>query len=82
MALRIRENHQGKDGIGRMNTQNKTSMYAFTFFGFLLVIVALVAFGKGGGGKVTAMFLGVLLLSMILLNWATIQPLILKKQGG
>lgn len=50
----------------------------FTFLGLLLLVVAMVALARGAGGKAVVSFLGVLLLSMILLNWRQIGPLLIK----
>lgn len=55
--------------------QEKTT---FTFFGFIILVSAFLLMASGRYAKMVVAFLGIVLLSMILLNWAKIRPLILK----
>lgn len=51
-----------------------------TFLGVILLVVISLNMSGGSNSKIVVGFLGVLLLSMILLNWAQIRPLFIK--GG
>lgn len=51
----------------------------FNFMGILLLVIVFLTFAAGKASKMIATFLGVFLLSMVLLNWAQIRPLILKE---
>lgn len=62
-----------------MNISPVTSYQGFTIFGFLLLVVVFLMAAAGRMGKMVVAFLSVVLLSMVLLNWAKIEPLILKK---
>lgn len=59
---------------------NNAQYNNFTFFGFVSLIVFFLVFGIGKFSRVIVWFLGVLLLAMVLLNWARIEPLIIKKE--
>lgn len=51
-----------------------------TFLGILLFVVISLNMAGGVNSKIVVAFLGLILLSMIILNWGQIKPLIIK--GG
>lgn len=51
-----------------------------TFLGVILLVAISLNMAGGSNSKLVVGFLGVLLLSMVLLNWAKIRPLFIK--GG
>jgi hypothetical protein len=55
------------------------SNVGFTFIGFAAAAVALLLAANSKASGVVVAFLGVLLLSMILINWGKIGPLFIRK---
>lgn len=51
----------------------------FTALGFLALVALLLLFANGRYGSFVVAFLAVLLLSMLLLNWQQIKPLLVKE---
>jgi len=49
-----------------------------TFLGILLLVVLSLNMSDGANSKLVVAFLGVLLLSMIVINWNQIKPLLIK----
>lgn len=51
----------------------------FTFMGFLVLIALFLLLASGRYATAVVTFLGVVLLSMVLLNWQKIEPLFIRR---
>ena len=52
-----------------------------SFVGILIIIALFLTFGTGKNSQIIVAFLSVVLLSMIVLNWSQIRPILIKDRG-